>query len=199
MEKKNMVFLSVIAVATLLTAVVGTTFSFFTATVNPDDEKPAQNTSVTTPILGITYAQDGQINMQNIVPGAEDQSFIFSVTNSSTVPTTYNLVWSEVSTTITGSEESLKDLTYKIEKCTAGESACTNTSQLQTATQLPTTNGAIPSANAEVVAGSATNYYRVTIHFERTEENQDDMQGKTFTGKIVVGAAAQDADALSGR
>ena len=34
MEKKNMVFLSVIAVATLLTAVVGTTFSFFTATVN---------------------------------------------------------------------------------------------------------------------------------------------------------------------
>ena len=36
MEKKNMVFLSVIAVATLLTAVVGTTFSFFTATATPD-------------------------------------------------------------------------------------------------------------------------------------------------------------------
>ena len=199
MEKRNMVFLSVIAVATLLTAVVGTTFSFFTATVNPDEDKPAKTTSVTTPTLGIIYAQDGQISMQNIVPGAEDQSFIFSVTNSAPVSTTYNLVWSEVSTTITGAEESVNDLTYKIEKCTAGESACTRTSPLQTATKLPTTNGAIPSATKEVVAGSATNYYKVTIHFERTEENQNDMQGKTFNGKIVVGAAAQDANALSGK
>ena len=31
MEKKNVIFLSVIAVATLLTAVIGTTFAYFTA------------------------------------------------------------------------------------------------------------------------------------------------------------------------
>ena len=85
MEKKNMVFLSVIAVATLLTAVVGTTFSFFTATVSPDDDNPAQNTTITTPTLGITYAQEGTINMTNVVPGAADKSFIFSVTNGSDV------------------------------------------------------------------------------------------------------------------
>ena len=196
MEKKNMVFLSVIAVATLLTAVVGTTFSFFTATVKPDNEKPAQNTTVTTPTLGITYAQDGTINMQNISPGAADQSFIFSVTNSSTVATTFNLVWSEVSTNITGSEKSAKDLTYKIEKCTAGDGACTSTSPLQAATKLPIANGAIPSANAEVVQASGTNYYKVTVSFANTGVEQNDMQGKSFTGKIVVGAAAQDASAL---
>ena len=199
MEKKNMVFLSVIAVATLLTAVVGTTFSFFTATATQDSDKPIQTTTVTTPDLNITYAQNGEINMTNIVPGAEDQSFIFSVTNGSSVATTYNLVWSEVVTTITGTEDGVQDLTYKIEKCTAGEAACTSASELQAPTQLPTASGPISSAAAEVVAGNATNYYRVTVHFELTEEDQNDMQGKSFNGKIVVGAAAQDADALDGR
>ena len=33
MEKKNVIFLSVIAVATLLTAVIGTTFAYFTANI----------------------------------------------------------------------------------------------------------------------------------------------------------------------
>ena len=37
MEKKNVIFLSVIAVATLLTAVVGTTFAYFTATVTGNE------------------------------------------------------------------------------------------------------------------------------------------------------------------
>ena len=195
MEKKNMVFLSVIAVATLLTAVVGTTFSFFTATVKPDGEKPVQNTTVTTPTLGITYAQEGTINMTNVVPGAADKSFIFSVTNGSDVSTTYKLVWSEVTGNITGTEASSKDLTYKIDKCSDGAS-CASTTPLQAATPLTKTLSAIPSASAEVVTGNGTNYYKVTVHFERTEEEQNDMQGKTFTGKIIVGSAAQDASGL---
>lgn len=196
MEKKNMVFLSVIAVATLLTAVVGTTFSFFTAQATPDPEKPVQNTTVTTPTLGITYAQEGTINMENVVPGAADQSFIFSVTNSANVPTTYNLVWQSVSTTITGTEASAKDLTYKIEKCSDG-ATCKSATALQAATKLPITNGAIPSANAEVVAANGTNYYKVTVSFADTGLEQNDMQGKSFSGQIVVGAAAQDASGLT--
>ena len=36
MEKKNMVLLTVIAVATLLVAVVGATFAYFTATITDD-------------------------------------------------------------------------------------------------------------------------------------------------------------------
>ncbi len=195
MEKKNIIFLSVIAVATLLTAVVGTTFSFFTATVKPDMDDPAKTTTVTTPTLGITYAQEGTINMTNVVPGAADKSFIFSVTNTSDVSTTYNLIWSDVTGNIAGTEASSKDLTYKIDKCTDGAS-CASTTPLQAATPLKKTLSTIPSANAEVVTGKGTNYYKVTIHFARTSTNQNDMQGKTFSGKIIVGSAAQDASSL---
>ena len=195
MEKKSMVFLSVIAVATLLTAVVGTTFSFFTATVNQSDDNPAQTTTVTTPVLGITYAQEGQITMENVVPGTEDKTFIFSVNNKTSIPTTYNLIWSEVTGNITGSEASSKDLTYKIDKCTDGAS-CTKTTPVQTATPLTNKLSEIAGAKTEVVAGNDTNYYKVTVHFERTSVNQNDMQSKNFSGKIVVGSAAQNTGSL---
>ena len=46
MEKKNVVFLTVLAVATLLTAVVGTTFAYFTATVQGNGS--ATTTTITT-------------------------------------------------------------------------------------------------------------------------------------------------------
>lgn len=67
MEKKNVVFLTVLAIATLLTAVVGTTFAFFTATVTGNDT--ATDTSITTATLGVEYSDGAQINATNIYPG----------------------------------------------------------------------------------------------------------------------------------
>ena len=198
MEKKNMVFLSVIAVATLLTAVVGTTFSFFTATATPDEENAPTNSTVTTASLGVTYAQEGEVNLQNIVPGTlSSNEFIFSVTNSSQVSTAYTLVWNVTKADFAG-QPSAKDLKYEVLKCTDG-ATCASTTSLQAATPLPTTTGetAIPSAQAETVGSLATNYYKVKITFEDTGVEQNDMQGKNFAGLIKVGAAAQDVSSLS--
>lgn len=68
MEKKNVIFLSVIAVATLLTAVIGTTFAYFTAnfTVSNND---AVN-SVKTKKLASTNIVIGEaINSTTAYPG----------------------------------------------------------------------------------------------------------------------------------
>ena len=69
MEKKNVVFLTVLAVATLLTAVVGTTFAYFTASV-------AGNTTATPTVittannLGITYEDGAEVKPATpVVPG----------------------------------------------------------------------------------------------------------------------------------
>lgn len=198
MEKKNMVFLSVIAVATLLTAVVGTTFSFFTATADPDEENAPTNSTVTTATLGVTYAQQGEVNLQNIVPGElTGNEFIFSVTNSSQVSTAYTLVW-DVETVDFAGQPSAKDLKYEILKCN-DDQICKDTTSLQAATALPTETGEveIPSAQAETVDALDTNYYKVIISFEDTGVAQNDMQGKNFAGLIKVGAAAQDVSSLS--
>lgn len=48
MEKKNTILLTVIAVATLLVAVVGATFAYFTATTNPDGNGGTDTVNTTT-------------------------------------------------------------------------------------------------------------------------------------------------------
>lgn len=90
MEKKNVVFLTVLAVATLLTAVVGTTFAYFTATVTGDT--PAENT-ITTATLSVDYTDGNAINSTLIVPGTVIPSKTITVTNNSTVNVTYAINW----------------------------------------------------------------------------------------------------------
>ena len=69
MEKKNVVFLTVLSIATLLTAVVGTTFAYFTATFTGTNEA---NGSVTTAAIcgmevNVGEFQDGGVTQ--ILPG----------------------------------------------------------------------------------------------------------------------------------
>lgn len=127
MEKKNVVFLTVLAIATLLTAVVGTTFAFFTATVNGNND--ATPTTITTATLGVEYSDGAQINATNIAPGWTSKTYtcstsgylydatsgmckkagqpdeaaneiagkVITVTNNSTIPVTYTISWTNVS------------------------------------------------------------------------------------------------------
>ena len=55
MEKKNMVLLTVIAIATLLVAVVGATFAYFTATVK--DERTPSESDGTANITAVSVAK----------------------------------------------------------------------------------------------------------------------------------------------
>ena len=77
MEKKNMVLLTVIAVATLLVAVIGATFAFFTATVQDDrdDSGDTGATSLTagsvasTTVVGSVSGAAGQFTATDVYPG----------------------------------------------------------------------------------------------------------------------------------
>lgn len=71
MEKKNTILLTVIAIATLLVAVVGATFAYFTAqvTTNNDDQN---NVDVTTAALATATMDLGpQVTANDIYPGAK--------------------------------------------------------------------------------------------------------------------------------
>lgn len=73
MEKKNMVLLTVIAVATLLVAVVGATFAYFTASVGGTGNTANNTTSVTTVTLAsVTYEGTSSIDdltQNGVYPG----------------------------------------------------------------------------------------------------------------------------------
>ena len=62
MEKKNVIFLSVIAVATLLTAVIGTTFAYFTANFTVSNKQNATSTVTTKTLSGVTITLGNKIS-----------------------------------------------------------------------------------------------------------------------------------------
>lgn len=189
MEKKNVIFLSVIAVATLLTAVVGTTFAYFTAEVSGNQS--ANNVKISTDTLSVTYAQSSSISVADWVPG-KSASMRFTVANGSNNDTKFNLVWNKgVTNTVAGAADA-KDITYTLYSCTtAEESSCT--AKLVDAAQLPAANGdattAIPEAASLTVKANGTNYYKLTVDFKETNKEQNSLQGKSFGGTIIVGAA----------
>lgn len=195
MEKKNMVFLSVIAVATLLTAVVGTTFSFFTATATPEDQKDYKDTTINTATLGVVYAQDSAINLANAVPGAT-ANYTLSVHNNGNVAIDFNLVWKNVTNTI-AAVDTAGDVTYKIESCGTDASCASSPTVVQAETKLPEAGSeTITGASRLTIGAGATNYYRVTVTIKETNAQQNNLQGKSFSGQVQIGAAAQSGATL---
>lgn len=71
MERKNTMLLTVIAIATLLVAVVGATFAYFTATIESDG-----NTVVTVQTEAVSITTAGYSDASIIVSGAEMSAYV---------------------------------------------------------------------------------------------------------------------------
>ena len=188
MDKKNTVFLSVIAVATLLTAVVGTTFAYFTATVKQNGE--VNNAVVKTATLGLGYSQETSLAINNWVPG-DKAELKFNVTNQSENPTNFTLVWgANVQNTIATAADHA-DVKYKIEQCTdATYQTCDTT--IHTSSELPAASDKkqpITGAEKLTVNAKSVNYYKVTATFVAKQTPQDSLKEKKFLGTVVVGEA----------
>ena len=190
MEKKNVVFLTVLAIATLLTAVVGTTFAFFTATVTGNDT--AQETTVTTATLGVEYSDGAQINATNIAPGWTSSAKTITVTNNSSIAVNYDINWTAVSNTfVTGTwnedtftktADGNSNFKYTLyEDSTSGTVVATGA--------MPTANGALIS-NKSIAAKTGNtptvHTYVLVVEYEDTQTKQDENQGKAFSSKLQV-------------
>ncbi len=69
MEKKNTILLTVIAIATLLVAVVGATFAYFTATVNNDEVGQHTDTMKARTLVTANMKLGNTIGTENMLPG----------------------------------------------------------------------------------------------------------------------------------
>ena len=194
MEKKNVVFLTVLAVATLLTAVVGTTFAYFTATVTGNAE--AQETEITTATLGVTYDDGTAVaNASNILPGWTGTKTI-KVTNTSNVDVTYGINWTGVTNgfvaDVNPADSNVSD--YYFVYSVAATTSTTGTAGVSTLTNDFTTSSTeidMPSSNSAFVASQSihpgeTHQYVITMKFKEAGYPQDANQGKTFKATFQV-------------
>lgn len=122
--KGNMILLTIIAVATLLVAVVGATFAYFGAIMNNDSETPIEVTSGT---LSVEYDGDSKINIQALVPNQD--SIIASKTfNITGVVTGSNNLNYESSLVVTNNTFGAGELKYTITSTNTSDNGTTFTS-----------------------------------------------------------------------
>ena len=193
-KKGNTVLLTVIAVATLLVAVVGATFAYFTATVAGNDA--ASSVIVSTAKIGqITYTNGNTITLDNAYPGAKSNEITFTVksSNDSTVDINYTLKWAFVENTFDD------EITDADGHTTTGNPAdleyylLGTTSKSGTVVALANNNHRAVAPTADVVIGNGvlkpagdTHEYTMYVVFKETGNNQNVNQGRAFTGKVVV-------------
>lgn len=108
MEKKNTVLLTVIAIATLLVAVVGATFAYFAASVEGEDKTTITTTTQgvdafaytpeTTMSLDVTTALMAQAVANNTTAAVSDEKTaqVTLTAGSGEATCTYDLVWNEL-------------------------------------------------------------------------------------------------------
>ena len=195
MEKKNVIFLSVIAVATLLTAVIGTTFAYFTAQVGGNDT--GNGMDITTAKMEVTYAQSSTISIDKLIPGQAIDPMKFTVTNTGGSAVDFNLAWTgvtkswavpEFSWTKGGSDEDIK---YTLKSCDSNYANC---EVIHDASVLPNADGVISTTKTLTLNSGETGnvgYYMLEVTFRDTGAAQDALQGQSFTGKVIVNAAVQ--------
>ncbi len=173
-KKSNTVLLTIIAVATLLVAVIGATFAYFSVTVTGNDT--ATSVIVKTAQLGISYDSGQAITGENIIPGWTANK-TFTVTNTGEVDITYKVKWTNVTNDFANPEQ----LKYAV----AGTVTTGNgTAGTKAEAQAPTAAGDI--VTGIVIEPGAVHTYVLTMSFPDTSSDQNTNQNKTFMGKIEV-------------
>lgn len=179
----NTVLLTVIGVATLLVALVGATFAYFSATISNASQESVIITTASP--VGLEYL-GSTITLDNAIPGNTNTG-TFTVTNpaSSTVAQTYDLtlvIDKNEFTTTDGADQ----LEIKI------TSAGTTTMQTIVGSPFNLTDGAATTGQTykfvddQRIAIGETQTYTVTVTFKELGTTQDYNQGKSFQAHIEI-------------
>lgn len=181
----NTILLTVIGVATLLVALVGATFAYFTATVS---NSQAQSVTLTTASPVSLVYTGSPLSLPNAIPGATG-SAEFTVTNpsSSTVSQTYDLTLiidengfnttdgaDQLEITISGSGTTNQPIV---------DGSPFNVTDGTTAAKATTQHKFVDD---QLIAKGETQTYTFTINFKETGSPQDNNQGKTFKAHVEI-------------
>ena len=183
------IFLSVVGIATLLVAIIGATFAYFSISVSGNET--ASSIHVTTATLGnVTFDGTGAgLSIENVYPGwTTTKTFTIQAAdadNSSAIQYLVNLDVATTGTTLLNGADFVYTLATSDENAYLGASGTT--------TQLSSTASAeqqMPAASATIahgtLDGNETVTYTLVITLKETNIPQDQYQGKVFDGVVQI-------------
>lgn len=177
--KGQSIFLSIIGIATLLVAIIGATFAWFSITVTGNDN--ASDIVITSGNLGQVNFTDGSvIDVGSLMPGNyTTKTFTVSQTDpSATGKIAYNIVLNVKSNTLTPNADG--QFIHKLKS-----SGNTNGGTLATLNETP-----VPEQSTIIGSGVIEGYevhtYEYTIGLNNIDADQNKAQGKQFSGYLSV-------------
>ena len=197
--KNNTVMLTIIGIATLLIAVVGATFAYFSATVTGSDEEY----TVKSATVGTEFVSGVQIAAAGIYPKEEawgTKTFSIKTTSTKGVATKYKITLA-IDDNDTTTDDTISDGAGHVKRFEANALSYTLTAtekNASTAGTMPTTAAEtkIADPSKDIVFGEATIYgndkqevtqtYTLSMFFKDTGEDQNANQGAQFKGHIAI-------------
>lgn len=182
-QRGQSIFLSIVGVATLLVAIVGATFAYFSLTVQGNED--AEGVNVTTAVVGdIIFTDGAEIVGDKIYPGWSAEK-TFTIANT-TVGATDEIEFEIILNVIENTLSSVADGQF-VHELVAASSVTTAPGTVATLS-----SSAVPAliGNSTIATGTLngtdTHTYVYKIQFIESGEDQNDAQGKAFNGKIQV-------------
>ena len=177
--KGQAIFLSIVGICTLLVAIVGATFAWFSITVT-GNENPT-DIIINSGTLGQVNFNDGTaIDIKSLMPGVfTTKTFTVSQTDpTATGKISYNIVLNVKSNTLTPVAQGAFVHSLKSSGNTNGGTLAT-----MVETDVPENSFIIGSG---VIEGYESHQYEYTIGLKNLDVNQNAAQGKTFSGYLSV-------------
>ena len=188
-NKRNTLLLTVIGVATLLVAVVGASFAYFTANITGGESTPT--VTVGAGVLTIAYLDgDPALNATGILPQVAGNASItkdFTITGNNTTATTMPYTLTLVVQTNTFTTGALE---YTLDSTNTGGNGQVAPTKAQTGIAQGASNIELGSGYFSGAVSSKVHTYVLKIYFEDTGVPQDEDKNKTFTGYVNTTVAA---------
>ena len=198
--KNNTVMLTIIGIATLLIAVVGATFAYFSATLSGTDTE--KEYTVRSATVGTEFNGGDQIAAAGIYPKEEawgTKTFSIKTTSTKGVSTKYKITL-VIDDNDTTADATISDGAGHVKRFQANALSYTLTAtEANAATEgtMPTaTETKIADPSTDIVFGEATIYgndkqevtqtYTLSMFFKDTGEDQNANQGAQFKGHIAI-------------
>lgn len=177
--KNQTIFLTVIGVATLLVAIVGATFAWFSVSVSGNAE--TEPIVYTTASLGAVVFNDGYaIDAKNIMPGdIRTKTFTVSQTDpSATSKIKYNIILNVTENTLSPVSNNLF------------VNSLTGTGNTNGGTLASLSESLVPTTSTVIGSGELNGYevhtYTYSLSLKNINVPQNEAQGKIFNGYITV-------------
>ena len=182
-QKRQSTFLVVVGIATLLVAIVGATFAYFSITVAGNDT--ASSIRITTQYVGsVTFLDGTDINVTKIYPGwsATKNFVIENKEEEANGEISYAIVLDVTTNTI--SPFAAGSFVYTLSGTSDGGGTTINVDETPVPTADETMNGGI-------LIGKDTHSYTFSITLEETGSDQNAAQGRDFAGVLQVELAGE--------